>query len=570
MAASRPNIVLLVTDDQGFGDLGCYTNGKVHTPNLDELYATSVRMNQFYVSPLCSPTRAAILTGCYPERVGVWDTGRGMANLRPGTTTLADILRHEGYRTGVFGKWHTGSRRPQRPSDTGFDRSAIITRQKSIYDYTIDRDDEEHDGQGPREEAIFDEAMRFIEENAERPFFAYVASFAPHDRPLPMCPPDQKRRYRELDEGEGDKEIYGMMSWFDENVGRLRRKLRDLHLDEKTIIVYFPDNGPLRDTVDLVTPWERHMVAQFDIRARFNRGLRAGKVSAYEGGVHVPCFVHLPGQRAARDVEELCAHIDLLPTIVDLCGGAMPEGLTVDGTNLAPLLSGEAHEWPDRTIVSRNDRLRHPRKWYNTTIRDSRFKLCNGSELYRLDADPGESDDRSGEYPDVVAEMRRKYEKWWDDITRSNEGFTPSYVLFDEHADTYPMVEFTEPPLSVGIEKQDTFVLPDSDEAAPTEWKYSEGVRVKVERTGIYDFLVNGIRRELLTNDSECELRIGDARYVREPGGAESVEFARIEVPRGVYFIAVRITNLKSMPVTNLICWDQGFRSLSYVRSAAC
>jgi arylsulfatase A-like enzyme len=568
--AFRPNIVLLLTDDHGFGDLGCYTNGKVHTPNLDELYHTSVRLNQFYVSPLCSPTRAALLTGCYPARVGVWDTGRGMATLRPDTTTLADILRHGGYRTGVFGKWHTGSRHPQRPSDTGFDRSAIVSHQKNIYDFTFDIDDQTVDMQGPREEAIFDQAMRFIEENADTPFFAYIASLTPHDRPLPMCPPEYKDRYQHLDEGDGDKEIYGMMSWYDENVGRLRRKLTELHLDETTIIIYFPDNGPLRDTTDLVTPWERHMVTQYDIRARYNRNLRAGKVSAYEGGVHVPCFVHLPMQRTARDVAQLCAHIDLLPTIVDLCGCAMPEDLTVDGMSFAPLLYDEAPDWPERVIVSRNDRLRHPRKWYNTTIRNSQFKQYNGSELYRLDDDPGESRDLASEYPHIVQDLRQQYETWWDDITRSNENFTPSYSLFDENAGSYHVGELTESPFSVDIEKQDTFGLPEGDQAITTAWKFSEGFRVKVEHGGAYDFSVNGIRRELLTDRSQCELQIGDAVYTQQPGSADSVEFAGITVPQGVFFIAVRITNLSSMPVTRLIFWEQGFQSLSYVRSTTC
>jgi hypothetical protein len=272
-------------------------------------------------------------------------------------------------------------------------------------------------------------------------------------------------------------------------------------------------------------------------------------------------------QDTARDVKQLCAHIDLLPTIVDLCGCTMPEDLKVDGKSLAPILFDEAPEWQERVIVSRNDRLRQPRKWYNTTIRNSQFKLYNGSELYRLDDDPGESRDIASEYPHVVQDLRQKYETWWDDITRSNENFTPSYSLFNEDSGAYHAGEAIEPPYSVKIEKQDSFGLPEDDLAITTEWKFSEGFRVKVEHGGVYDFSVNGIRRELLTDSSQCELQIGDSVYSQQPGSADSVEFAGVKVPQGVFYIAARITNMSSMPVRNLIFWEQGFRSLSYERS---
>ena len=559
---NRLNVIVLITDDQGWGDLGCYTDGKVKTPNLDRLSKKSFRLNQFYVSPLCSPTRAALISGRYPEAVRVWDTGRHMNLMDAGVYTLSQAFKDNGYATGFFGKWHTGDTHPRLPDDFGFNRYAIVGG--GISDVAFSTESGLLKTKGYREEAMFDLALDFIESKRDKSFFTYIATRVPHDCPSPMCPPEYKNMYSHLDEGEGDKEVYGMVSWFDHNVGRLFAKLKELELSEKTLVVYFPDNGPLRDCDDLVTPWERHMVSTLDIRDRFNKGLRAGKVSAYDGGVHVPCFIHWPGiSDGGKDIHQLSGHIDIFPTLVDICGLMVSDTHKFDGISVAPVLRGQK-DTVDRYFIARNDRLRNPRKFYNTMIRDSKYKLVNGEELYDMDADPAEKNNVKDQYPHIAEKLKTQYSQWWNTMLQENENFTPAFYDLEKPSGKLSRMKMMESNLSVGIEKQELSQFLGKDMEIATPLKFSDGWRVRVNSKRTCDFTVEGIRNDLLTENSFVELIIDGRRYYKALHREDKLTFSNIQIQKGIYYISVRIHNLQSMPIHTLIYWEQGFEYLVY------
>ena len=559
------NVIILITDDQGWGDLGYYTDGKVKTPNLDRLAATSFRLNKFYVSPLCSPTRAALISGRYPEAVRVWDTGRHMDLMYAGVYPLSQAFKDNGYATGFFGKWHTGSADPLLPGDFGFDRYGIVGR--GISDVTFNTESGQVESSGYREEAMFDLALDFIESKRHEAFFTYIATRVPHDTPSPMCPPEYKNMYADLDEGEGDKEVYGMVTWYDHNVGRLFAKLEELDLADNTVIVYFPDNGPLRDCEDLVTPWERHMARTLDIRDRYNKGLRAGKVRAYDGGVHVPCYINWPGiSDGGKDIDQLSGHIDIFPTLTDICGLDVSETLKLDGISVAPVLRGQK-ESIDRYFIARNDRLRHPRKYYNAMIRDSKYKLVNGEELYDMDADPGEENNVIELFPDVAEKLKLQYDRWWDEILLDNENFTPGFYDLEIAPGKLSAMRMMEPNLTVGIEKQELSQFLGKDLEKATPLKFSEGWRVRVHSKRTCDFTIEGIKLDRLTEDSFVELIVDGRSYHKALQRESKLTFSNIQIQKGIYYISIRIHNLQSMPVHNLIYWDQGFENLAYKES---
>jgi len=562
---NRLNVIILLTDDQGWGDFGCYTDGKVKTPHIDKLSEKSFRLNQFYVSPLCAPTRAALISGRYPEAVRVWDTGRHMNLMDAGVYTLSQAFKENGYATGFFGKWHTGNTHPLLPDDFGFDRYAIGGG--GISDPAFMTESGQIKPKGYREEALFDLAMDYIESKRDKAFFTYIATTVPHDRPSPMCPPEYKNMYAHLDEGEGDKEIYGMVSWLDHNVGRLFAKLEELELSDNTLIVYFSDNGPLRDCDDLVTPWERHMVNTLDIRNRFNKGLRAGKTRAYDGGVHVPCLIHWPGiSDGGKDIQQLSGHIDIFPTLADICGLKLSDTHKFDGISVAPILRGQ-NKTVERYFIARNDRLRNPRKFYNSMIRDSKYKLVNGEELYDLEADPAEKNNLKEQFPDIAERLKTQYSQWWDETIQENENFTPGFYDLEKQSGKLSSTKMMESNLSVGIEKQELSKFLGNDVEKATPMKFSDGWRVRVKSGRTCDFTVEGIKKALLTENSFAELIIDGRSYHKALPHEGKLTFPGIQIPKGIYFISVKIHNLQSMPIHTLIYWDQGFEYLAYKES---
>lgn len=420
----RPNVVFIITDDQGYGDLACHGNPMIRTPHLDRLHGESVRLTNYHVDPTCSPTRAALLTGRYSTRTGVWHTVMGRSLMYRDEVTLADVFNRAGYRTAMFGKWHLGDNYPLRPQDRGFQETLVLGGGgigqtpdhwgNDYFDDTYFRNGRPEKFTGYCTDVFFDNAMRFIEANQARPFFAYIATNVPHS---PFVVPEKYRRpYTEKGVPEPMDSFYGMIENMDENVGRLVARLNELGLAEDTILVWTTDNG----TAAGVAGVNRFVAAAQPAGrwAGFTAGMRGTKGTEYEGGHRVPLFIRWPagGIGGGRDVTPLTAHIDMLPTLAGLCGLPTPEGRELDGTSLVPLLRGPAKDWPERTLFAHVQRREIPPKWERSAVMTDRWRFNNGGELYDMQRDPGQTTDVAAEHPEVVAQLRGRYEAWWTSL----------------------------------------------------------------------------------------------------------------------------------------------------------
>ncbi|HUT93120.1 MAG TPA: arylsulfatase [Thermoguttaceae bacterium] len=410
-AAGRPNVVLVMTDDQGYGDLGCHGNPWIRTPNLDRLYRESVRLTDFHVSPLCTPTRAALLTGQNPVRLGAWGTTWGRSLPRRDAATVAGVFAASGYRTGCFGKWHLGDNYPFRPQDRGFGEVLIhggggVGQTPDYWDNDYFDDTYFHNGQpekcrGYCTDVWFDAAIRFIEANRDRPFFAYVPTNAPHG------PFHVDEKYSGLYAENPDvpnADFYGMITNLDENMGRLVAKLDELGLAEKTILIFTTDNGT---------------AAGFRGGKGFNAGMRGAKGALYDGGHRVPCFLRWPGGglTGPRDVDVLAAHVDVLPTLAELCDLEVPPGAGLDGVSLAPVLLGKSDRVPDRQVFVQFRQSPDPPEKWKAAVLSERWRLIGGEELYDIDADPGQKSNVADRHPEVVRRLREAYESWWAEVS---------------------------------------------------------------------------------------------------------------------------------------------------------
>jgi arylsulfatase A len=401
-ARRQPNILLIVTDDQGYGDLGSTGNPYVRTPHLDRLAAESVVFDRFFVSPVCAPTRASLLTGRYNLRTGTWGVTGGRETMRGDEVTLAEVLRDNGYRTGAFGKWHNGSHVPSTPRAQGFDKFFGFRGGHGNLYFDADL---EHDGKpvktkGYIADVLTDEAMRFIEQQRREPFFCYLAFNTPHS---PFQVPDRyfdAFRAKRLDAPLAT--VYGMVENIDDNVGRLLARLDDLRLRQDTIVIFLSDNGPAGD--------------------RYNVGMRGRKATVHEGGVRVPFFVRWPARLQPRRVDRIAAHIDLFPTLVELLGVPAPKETPIDGRSLRPLLEGDAAEWTDRLLFTHQARLEGPPNPYPGAVRTQRYRAVNdgkGWQLFDMEADPSQKTDVSAGNPEIARRLSDAYGAWFAEVSRS-------------------------------------------------------------------------------------------------------------------------------------------------------
>jgi arylsulfatase A len=425
-----------MTDDQGYGDLGFHGNDRIDTPVLDRLAAESVRFDRFFVCPYCTPTRAALMTGRYPLRTGAAAVTRGLETVRSEEVTIAEVLKSAGYATGCFGKWHIGEHYPNHPNGQGFEEFFGIPQGHwdNYFDPKLDHNGQTVQTHGFITDVITDYALRFVEEQQDRPFFCYLPYNAPH---TPHQVPDRyfdKYTARGLDSLTAA--IYGLVENIDENVGRMLAKLDELGLTERTIVIFLSDNG-----------------AEGPEGSRYNAGMRGMKGTVHEGGMRVPLFIRWPGRFEANTVvEPIAAHVDLLPTIAELCGVEKPETLPLDGRSLVPLLTGRGGDWPDRTIFARTSGWRSVLSFNEPEVRDlhtlgktartQRWRALDtgeGWELYDMAADPSETRDVAAEHPQTVQSLAAAYERWFADVTQT------------------PIVR---PPIPVGYPQRPTVELP--------------------------------------------------------------------------------------------------------------
>jgi arylsulfatase B len=419
-AAERPNVVIVITDDQGYGDLSCHGNDVLKTPNLDALHANSLRLVDYHVAPTCSPTRCAFLTGHWTNRTGVWHTIMGRSMLRENEVTMGQVFKEAGYATGMFGKWHLGDNFPYRPEDRGYTEvmrhgGGGVGQTPDYWDNAYFDGSYWHNGtpekvKGFCTDVFFDYAKQFIRDQKEKqqPFLAYIATNAPHG---PMHSPEEfSAPYQHLPKGLAN--FYGMIANIDQNVGQMRQFLAEEGLSENTIFIFTTDNGSS-------SGWKT-----------FNAKMRGGKGSPYDGGHRVPMFIHWPagGFDSARDVEPITAHVDVLPTLIDLCGISPPEGVEFDGTSIRPLLNQEKTQWPDRILVTDSQRVKDPIKWRQSSVMTSDWRLINGKELYNIKNDPSQKSDIASGHPEVVQRLRDFYDAWWAELEPTFANETPIYI----------------------------------------------------------------------------------------------------------------------------------------------
>ncbi len=393
----RPNVLLIVADDQGYGDLSSHGNQFLKTPNLDQLGRDGIELTRFHACPVCAPTRSSLMTGRYHLRSNVHGVtaGREMMSLKE--TTIADKMRAAGYRTALFGKWHLGMHYPYVPHGRGFEEF-IGFRTGHFIDYFDPL--LEHNGQPLQEkgyitEILTDHAIRYIEDRRREPFFLYLAYNVPH---MPfMVPQRYWDEYSKMDITKPIAAAYALTACMDDNIGRLLKRLSELGLDQDTIVLFMSDNGPAGQ--------------------RYNCGLHGTKGSVYEGGTREPFFARWPGRfKPGAKVDRIASVIDLHPTILDLCGVPNTTGLPLDGHSLKPLLTGTTAEWPERSLFVHGEKPASPSSVFPGAIRTQDFNLVNGTELYHVAVDPGEQKDVAAQFPDEAKRLRAAYEKWFQDV----------------------------------------------------------------------------------------------------------------------------------------------------------
>jgi arylsulfatase/arylsulfatase A len=449
-----PNVVLFVTDDQGLGDLGFHGNPVLRTPNLDALARASARMEHFYVSPVCAPTRASLMTGRHAQRTRAIDTYLGRAMMEPAEVTLAEMLADAGWATGIFGKWHLGDCYPMRAMDQGFQESLVHRGggigqpsdpeggERRYTDPVLFHNGRRVQARGFCTDAYVDAALRWMTRQTRegRPFFAYIPTNAPHG-PFHDVPPSTYEHYRSQDlspqrfpqatgqplPASHDEDrlarIFAMVENIDENVGRLVAGLRDIGVLETTLLIFMCDNGPNT---------RRYVV-----------GLRGAKGDVYEGGVRSPFLAHWPRKLpSGLASDRVTAHIDVMPTILEACGVSPPDGVRLDGRSLLPLLERREEGWRDRTLVIQAHRGDRAVRYHHMLVRRGNWKLVSPSgfhrelevveprfELYDLTADPYEQRDLAAARPDVVRELQAAYDLWFDDVCRTRpDNFAPPRI----------------------------------------------------------------------------------------------------------------------------------------------
>lgn len=420
-AATRPNVVLIMTDDQGYGDIAALGNPWLRTPNIDRLYGESVRFTNFHVDPTCAPTRSALMTGRYSTRTGCWHTIMGRSLIFHDEVLMPKFFKEAGYATGIFGKWHLGDNYPMRPHDLGFDM-AVVNGGGGVgqtpdwwgndyFDDTYWRNGKPEKFKGYCTDVFFDEAEKFITAHQNEPFFVYLPTNVAHS-PYKVA---EKYTQRLLDLGvpRTPAQFFGMIENFDERLGEFRNFLQGKGLEENTIFIFLTDNGTGEGI-----PWGDLDKAEWK---GFNAGMRGKKSSQYDGGHRVPFFIRWPAGKigGGRDVKPIAAHIDVLPTLIDLCGLKMTPPNPLDGTSLVPLLRGNANDWPERTLFASIQREEIPPKWVGSAVMTDRWRLIDGSELYDMEVDPGQQNDVAANFPDEVKQLRAKYETWWTSVEPS-------------------------------------------------------------------------------------------------------------------------------------------------------
>jgi len=531
--ASKPNVVIVITDDQGYGDLGFTGNTAIKTPNIDKLRTEGTLLDNFHVDPTCAPTRSALMTGRYSNRVGVWHTVQGRSMLRKREVTMADIFKKNGYTTGLFGKWHLGDCYPYRPEDRGFTHTVYHGAGgvgqapdywgNDYFDDTYIVNGKLQKFKGYCTDIWFDEGIKFIKANKDKPFFTYISTNAPHG-PL-NCPDKYSNPYK------GNPKVpnamfYGMITNIDDNMAKLSAVLDSEGLADNTILIYMTDNGT---------------AGGIKGKKGYDGNMRGKKNSEYEGGHRVPLIIRWPDGKieAGKAVKRLTAHLDILPTLIDLCKLEAPE-IAFDGTSLKDLIHTDGKTWPERSLVVETQRIVDPQKWRHCAVMTDQWRLVNGKELYQIKNDPKQTNDVAAEHPEVVKQLRADYEKFWNDVSREHN-LTSYMAIGSDHS---PVVSLSShdwllaklPPWNQGHVKNGAV-------AVKSHWA------IEVEQDGEYEISLRRwpVETDKGINDGtygkaysykKAQLLIGDIDQTKDiPEGAKEVTF-KVKLKKGITKLA--------------------------------
>lgn len=533
--ATPPNVILIMTDDQGYGDFGFTGNAVIETPNLDALAENSAWLDRFYVSPVCTPTRACLMTGRYNYRTRAVDTYVGRAMMEPEEVTIAEALKASGYATGIFGKWHLGDSYPLRAHDQGFDRAVVhkggglaqpsepFENDGRYTDPILFRNGEAFQAEGYCTDVYFEEAMRFIEAQEDTPFFTYIATNAPHG-PFDDVPEALLEKYQKKDlspvlaplnrdtpeERDKTARVFAMIENVDQNIGKLVAFLEERGQLEHTLLMFLVDNGPNG----------RRYVGPF----------RGTKSHVHEGGIRSPFLAHWPGTlEPGRYEAGMGAHIDVMPTILEATGTATPEGVALDGQSMLPLLQGNAPRSPDRTLFIQTHRGDEPQETYHFAAIGPRWKLVHNTgfgqasldpdtvayELYDIPADPGETQNLAEQQPEEVERLLAAYRDWFADVSSTRPD------------------NYAPPRIVIGTEHETAAVLTQQDwrRTAGNGWGTAGHWELEVAEAGAYQLDV------LLPEPhagAELDLRIGDERLQQRLGeGQTKVTFSGVSLEAG-------------------------------------
>ncbi|WP_373511878.1 arylsulfatase [Persicitalea sp.] len=420
--AQKPNVVIVLTDDQGYGDLACHGNPWIRTPTMDMLHRQSVRFTNFHSGTTCAPTRASLMTSKNSNKVGAWHTIIGREYLRAEETTMADHFRAAGYKTAIFGKWHLGDNYPFRPQDRGFDEVLVhggggVAQTPDYWNNDYFNDTYFHNGKpqkykGYCTDVWFREAGKFVQKNKRKPFLCYIALNAPHG-PYHVAP-EYSKPYADNPKIP-NANFYGMITNADEQMGLFIEKLKKAGVYENTIFIFMSDNGTAAGV---------KFDKEGNVTQGFNAGMRATKGSQYEGGHRVPFFLHWPAQKLpARDVNGLTSMLDVLPTLLDLCKIEPIKSAEFDGISLASAILNNETLGPERILITDTQREAFLVEGKMSAVMQGTWRLINGKELYDLSSDPGQRANIAEAQQEKVQELKNAYKPWWQDISQHGDEF---------------------------------------------------------------------------------------------------------------------------------------------------
>ena len=531
-----PNVILIITDDQGYGDLGFNGNPNIITPALDNFAAESVRFNNFYVSPVCAPTRSSLMTGRYSLRTGVRDTYNGGAIMASSEVTIAEMLKQANFTTGIFGKWHLGDNYPSRPSDQGFDESLIhlaggmgqvgdftnyFKKDTSYFDPILWHNNEQKPYKGYCSDIFTENAIEFIEKNKNNPFFCYLSFNAPHN-PL-QVPDEYYQAYKTLDPTDGidpelipnekisektkdnTRKVYAMVTNIDDNLKKLFNKVDELGIKDNTIVIFMTDNGP------------QHV--------RYIAGMRGRKSSVYNGGIRVPFFLRFPAMFSGnQEVNQFTAHIDLLPTLSKLCNVEMPRDRKIDGRSFIPSINSE--KLPERSFFSYWTR-KYPELFNNIALQRGQFKLIGKTdynspienfELYDTYNDPFEKNNLVTQKKSIALSLKKEMHQTFLELVNSENLINPPRIMLGSDFENPVFLNRNDAGGQRAVWNQ---------EQAYSFWK------VDINQEGLYDLKFKFLK-PLPANGNMC-LEIGQSiqQKFNSKDNLDLIEMKSVYLPRG-------------------------------------